>query len=149
MSVLRVKKGPRPYVILDKGFIDSPHLSWKAKGLLAYLLARPDNWQVIESDLVSHAKDGRDAVRSALRELKVCGYITKTQLRGGKGKFGGVDYDVHEKPVSPSDSHYILISDYPSTENPSTVKTSPHNSPFRDDVGVDFGEYDERKKRIS
>lgn len=121
MSTYRVKKGPKPYVILDKGFLDSPHLSWKAKGLLAYLLARPNDWQVLESDLVAHAKDGRDAVRAALRELKAARYITATQSRKS-GRFGGAVYDVHEQPIPRGDYHYIVMSDYPSTENPSTVK---------------------------
>jgi hypothetical protein len=132
MSTYRVTKGPKPYVVLDKGFLDAPALSWKAKGLLAYLLARPNDWQVREADLVAHATDGRDSVRSALKELKGAGYIVRSQAKAKSGRFAGAQWDVHERPVfrAPS-SQYIVASDFPATENPSTVEMRD-NSQFSD-----------------
>lgn len=131
MSTYRVTKGPQPYVVLDKGFLDSPHLSWRAKGLLAYLLARPDDWQVREADLVAHATDGRDSVRAALRQLKFSGYIVRSQAKAKSGRFKGAQWDVHERPISPAHSHYIVVSDSPATGNQSAVEM-PANSQFAD-----------------
>jgi len=147
VATLRVKKGPYTYVVLDKMFIDTPGLSWKAKGLLAYLLARPDNWEIRESDLVAHATDGRDSVRTALRELKAAGFIVKAQRRSEVGKFSVAEFDVYERPCA-ADSQYILVGDYPSTEKPSTAgskarqRVAQYKGPFRPGVGEDQGEYE-------
>lgn len=155
MSILRVAERKQPYVVLDKGFIDSPTLSWRAKGILAYLLARPDNWEIREYDLVAHATEGRDAVRKALKELKAHGYIVKSQRRSDVGQFSVVEYDIHERPNSVAYSHYILVSDLPPPDFQATDGSKAHqrfkkyDGPFNDTVGVNIGEYDKRGKRTT
>ncbi len=52
-------------------------LSWKARGLLAYLLSLPDGWDIAVRDLVHRGPDGRDAVYTVLHGLKACGYLTE------------------------------------------------------------------------
>jgi hypothetical protein len=97
-TVIRVKKRDDPYVILDKLFLSNNALSWKAKGLLAYLLSKPDDWQIAENDLIRQSKDGRDAVRAGLRELEIHGYLTRRQIRVSGGKFARTEYVVYERP---------------------------------------------------
>ena len=46
-EVIRVRKRPNNFVMLDKTFLEDDRLSFKAKGILAYLLSKPDNWKVI------------------------------------------------------------------------------------------------------
>ena len=62
-------------------FIDTPlrdpRLSWKAKGLAAYLLSKPPGWKIWTSDLIRRSTDGRDAVLSGLAELEQCGYLKR------------------------------------------------------------------------
>lgn len=153
MSILRVAERKQPFVVLDKGFIDSPRLSWRAKGILAYLLARPDNWEIREYDLVAHATEGRDAVRKALKELKAHGYITKSQRRSNVGQFSVVEYDIHERPKVIADSHCLLVSDLPPPDFQSTVgsverqRFPKYASPFAEGVGESVGEYDRRGKQ--
>ncbi len=98
MNIFRVVKKER-YVTVDKGFVENPNLSWKAKGILLYLLSKPDDWQVYENDLVSHASDGRDGVRSGIRELEAAGYILRTQKRDDSGRMSGYEYEVYESPT--------------------------------------------------
>lgn len=50
-------------------------LSLRARGLLAVLLSRPDDWTVIQGELESLGPDGRHAVRAARRELEAAGYL--------------------------------------------------------------------------
>lgn len=122
MSTYRVHKGKEnPYVMLDKTSVNDSSLSWKAKGILVYLLSKPDDWRVIESDIVKHARDGRDSVRAGLRELERAGYIVRAQEHGQDGKFQMVSYEVYERPQLVS--QYLVVLEKPSTENPSTVKT--------------------------
>lgn len=45
-EVIRVKKRPSNFVMMDKTFLEDDRLSYKAKGLLAYLLSKPDDWKV-------------------------------------------------------------------------------------------------------
>ena len=70
-EIIRIQKKRNNFVMMDKGFLNDDRLSFKAKGILAYLLFKPDNWKVIIKDLINHAKDGKKAVYNGLRELKV------------------------------------------------------------------------------
>lgn len=67
-------------------------LSWKAKGILLYFLAHP-NEAITQADLVQAGVDGRDAVASGLRELTEAGYLRLEQTRD-RGRIVGQRYVV-------------------------------------------------------
>lgn len=126
-TIIRTNKRENPYVMIDKYGLNDERLSWKAKGLLAYLLSKPDDWQVYERDLIKRSTDGRDAVRTALRELENNGYLSRRQIRGVNGGFGHMEYIVYERPIEEKTAvdgksvHGELPqTDFPSTENPQT-----------------------------
>ena len=103
-SIIRtVKNAENPFVMIDRRIFENDGLSLKAKGLLGYLLSRPDNWTICMADLVKRTKDGKASVRSAIEELENCGYVTKVQLRDGN-LFNGYEYTVHELPLNPVNS---------------------------------------------
>jgi hypothetical protein len=117
MAVLRIHKKQNGFVILDKTCLNDEKLSWGAKGLHAYLISLPDDWQVRVSDLQRRALNGRDAVRTFLNELESTGYIKKaTRRNDDTGQFGGVEYLVLETPES------NFKNDLPEPEKPSPVK---------------------------
>lgn len=98
-GIYRIVKNPEnPYVIVDKGFVNNPELSWKAKGILLYLLSKPDNWQVYGQDIVKHSTEGRDAVASGIAELIKHGHIKREVKRDEQGRLDGYNYDVYEVP---------------------------------------------------
>ena len=97
MSVLRIKKSDN-YVSIHKGALENPRLSFKAKGLWAYCMSRPDDWTFHVSHLSTVSKDGEDAIYSAIKELEKEGYITKVQ-EVKDGRFQKVDYMVLEVPL--------------------------------------------------
>ena len=66
---------------MDKSFLEDSRLSYKAKGILAYLLSKPDNWKVIVGNLVNYSADGKASVYAGLKELKECGYYEKVPIR--------------------------------------------------------------------
>jgi hypothetical protein len=92
------KRRENPYVQLDKRCLEDEKLSWKAKGLLAYVLSKPTDWTIRRSDLVKKSKDGKDAVSSAIKELEINGYVYRYQERDEKGQFGEWVWEVYELP---------------------------------------------------
>lgn len=61
-------------------------LSFKAKGLLAYMLSLPDDWVFYETELVNHSTDGLASVKSGLKELQERGYLDRNRERNAKGQ---------------------------------------------------------------
>jgi len=125
-TIIRTNKRENPYVMIDKCGLNDERLSWKAKGLLAYLLSKPDDWKIYEVDLIKHATDGRDSVRTCLRELEKFGYLSRRQIRGSNGFFGHMEYIIYERPLfldtvekKSADSTNPWTGN-PLTENPST-----------------------------
>ena len=122
MAIIRViKDKSNPYVMLNKTCLRDNKLSWKAKGLHAYLLSLPDDWQIYIEDLKNRSKDGRDSTTSAVNELMKKGYIKRTPAKDEKtGRFkGGYDYEVYEMPIEISESGEVDRV----TENPKSEKT--------------------------
>jgi hypothetical protein len=99
-TIFRVEKNKdNPFVMIDRRPIENPTLSWRAKGILTYLISRPDNWIVRLGDLVNRSPDGVYAVRSALRELTKAGHLTRREEREN-GKFKQYVLLVHEIPIT-------------------------------------------------
>lgn len=129
-GIVRVSKRDSSYAIIDPFFLSDERLSWKAKGLLGYLLSKPSNWRVYVSDLVKRSKDGKDAVYSALKELETTGYIERRQLRDPETqRITGYETVVFERPVDPIDDTEPGAS-IPHTENPDMGKPSAENPPL-------------------
>lgn len=71
-------------------FLEDNRLSWKAKGVLIYLLSRPEEgWTVNQQDIINRSKDSGTAVKSALKELKALKYLYIIKAKDYKGKFNG------------------------------------------------------------
>lgn len=98
MAVFRVYKESGNFVTVHKSFIHDDNLSWKAKGILLYLLSRPDDWRIYETELNKHSSDGRDSLRTGIKELEQAGYIHRTRRRNEKGQLREYEYQVFEKP---------------------------------------------------
>lgn len=98
MSVIRTKKQENPFVQIDKVFLSNEKMSFKAKGILAYILSKPDGWTIRMTDLVKRSSEGKAAVASGIDELMLHGYIFKYQERAEGGKFGDWVYEVYERP---------------------------------------------------
>jgi hypothetical protein len=62
-------------------------LSFRARGLLAYLLSVPPGWRTSAEKLATEAPEGRDAIRSALTELEIHQYLRRTRLQSGGGRW--------------------------------------------------------------
>src|SRR5688500_12165482 len=97
MSIIRICKSEDPYARVNKKLLEDERLHWKSKGIMAYLLGHKDNWEVRASDLVKRSMDGRDAVYSALSELRQLGYARLETTRKA-GKIVGKRWIIQDSP---------------------------------------------------
>ena len=96
MEVIRVIKNKNYTTISNQLFKDKT-ISLKAKGLMAYLLSLPSDWDLSINGIVACSKEGRRSIGNTIKELINAGYIERIQIRD-KGKFVGYDYFVFEQP---------------------------------------------------
>ena len=87
-----------PFAMVSKSWINDCNISFKAKGIMVYLISKPDFWKIRECDLVNMSTEGRAAIRSALLELETAGYLNIVNLRQNDGRFGPNDYELWEEP---------------------------------------------------
>lgn len=99
---------------------NDPRLSWKAVGLLTYMLTRPPNWEFYKGDLVNRHTDGRDGVKSGLKELRAAGY-----LRTRPNPTGGWTWWVSDVPIEDWSEVLDPKAENPPTENPEDGKSAP------------------------
>lgn len=78
--IVRVKQD-RSVTVIDNQAIEDRRLSWRALGLLAWLLSRPPSWTGNEHDIAHARSDGVEPTRAALRELDRAGYIERLRSR--------------------------------------------------------------------
>lgn len=123
--ILRISKRSDPFARVDRRILSDPRLSWKAKGILAYLLGHSNDWQVRVTDIIKRSTDGRDAVYSAMKELREIGYAELAQIRKG-GKFIGKEWTVSDSPNTG-----FPDTENPNTENPDTTKNRKKGSAGR------------------
>ena len=68
MSVFKIEKNQNNTVKSNHHLRDR-NLSYKAKGLLSFMLSLPDDWDCSLAGLCSISKESRDGIRSILKEL--------------------------------------------------------------------------------
>lgn len=94
-------------------------LSFEARGVLAYLLSKPDDWKVQISDIMADGGIGRDKTKKILSELRKRGYL-QTEMVSENGRFTGKIDRIFEV------SQEVAITEKPKnrdTEKPSDGKT--------------------------
>lgn len=97
MSIIRVSKPENPYTPICRETIQDASLSWEARGVLVYLLSKPDTWEVRMRDLVAQGPGGRDRMQRIIKELEEHRYLVRKRIRI-KGQFTWVS-TVYERPV--------------------------------------------------
>lgn len=125
-----IRRGSRPktgFYVLAHSIAEDHRLSWEARGVLVFLLVKPDSWQVSVSHLVKQGHAGRDKVYNILAELMDAGYATREQDRSG-GKFGDTSYVIHELPLTENPEAAAPLPGLPHTVSPYTAKPTLVNN---------------------
>lgn len=135
----RPKDEQNPYARIHNAVLEDSDLSFKAKGILCYLLSKSDDWEVYQAQLSRLGPDGETAVRSGLKELIEAGYVHRFQTKDGSGKFGQYLYIICEEPRSNVEATETWFSDLgkSDTGKSDTGKSRPTNNsskPTKDDT---------------
>lgn len=104
-GIIRVEKNGN-YTVLHRAALNDARLSWKAKGIIAYMLSMPDDWVFYVEELIKHSSDGEKAFRSGFKELTKCGYVKRYPVYENK-KIVRWETIVYESPYT---SEYHLLS---------------------------------------
>jgi len=100
-TVIRIAKRTS-YTVIARTALQDNRLSFAARGLLAYLLSKPDDWSVQIADIQRAGDIGRDKAYALLGELRKAGYVVGRQrYRLPGGQWGYTPYYVFEEPQSP------------------------------------------------
>lgn len=118
-------------LIKSKGFttllnepIRDKRLSLKTKGLYAVMASLPDDWEYSIAGLAVICNAGKDAIRSALKEMEAAGYLTRQQEHDDNGHFASCVYEIHDVSICPVEESGTPLSGFPSTVKPSSGKPS-------------------------
>lgn len=126
MSIIRAPRPEANFYVLSKSISEDARLTWAARGLLVYLLGKPDHWQISVESLRrqtegARVRTGRDGVYALLGELESTGYLQRVQGRSVGGRLAEVDYSVSEVPSNSP------LPDQPDTAPPLPAQPYPAN----------------------
>jgi len=71
----RIKHVGSCFTIVPNSALNDPKISFRAKGVYAYLRSKPDDWEFRVPNITRDGTEGRDAVVKAIKELEMRGYI--------------------------------------------------------------------------
>jgi hypothetical protein len=128
------------YGTIPNDLLNSIHISFKAKGMYAYIQSKPDNWEFSAERISKQVKEGLPSVISALKELENFGYLARNRYQNNKG-FWVVDYLLYEIPIEEN-----LITGKPNEENPNIGKQS--NISNNDYSKQEDNNYTNNKERV-
>lgn len=95
-TIHRIKKH-ETFTRIENETLRDPLLTFKATGLLAFMLSRPDDWHFFIEELARAKTDGEFSVRSAMIELIDRGYVVREEVRE-EGRIVAYLVHVYERP---------------------------------------------------
>jgi hypothetical protein len=163
MTVVTRRRSDR-FAIIPNAVAEDSRISFEARGVLCYLLAKPHNWQVQIADIQKAGGIGRDKVYRILNELKDAGYIKVTIKRDEQARIVSHDYVVYDdavpdqlpfpektevdEPLTENTEVAELLPEKPDTAEPDTAnqdglvrtdsKTKTHHGALAREGGKDF-----------
>ena len=73
-----------PFTQVPNEILYDPRISMKAKGIWAYMNAKPDGWFFASDRIAEESADGRDSIRSGLKELLQAGLLEAKKQPNGR-----------------------------------------------------------------
>lgn len=122
MTTIRVERRDR-WTTVARTTVNDTSLSFRARGVLVWLLDKPDGWRVRSEAIALAGTEGRDAIRAALRELEAAGYLTRSVCRDGRGRIRSTAV-VRETPGHTGDGKPALV-DRPPVDQAAFQRLTP------------------------
>lgn len=113
MTILRRNRNAN-YTAIPNAVAEDERLSLEARGLLLYLLVKPEKWEVRISDIQKRCGIGRDKAYRLINECIEAGYIDRATERDASGRMLRQVYIVRDEPAN-----------QPLPENPKPLPEKP------------------------
>ena len=117
----------KDFMAIHNNIFKDKTISLKAKGLLAFMMSLPPDWDYSLAGLAACNKDGLVSMRSALQELEDNFYVKLTKVRNEKGQIVDMQYDVSDEPVFGNRIEEKPFLENPKADNPKTEKPLSEN----------------------
>ena len=130
MKEAGIECAPRRYKdIIDRQIIRDDRLSYRALGLAVRLLSNAPGFRMTSIDLAQDRPEGRDAVRTALKELEKFGYLRRIRTQQRNGHWVTTMFIYNVPQPTPENPPSVATPPKPTPENPSSVATPPKPTP--------------------
>ena len=120
--------------VVPNKILNDPSLSFRAKGIFAYLQSKPEGWKFSVERIANDGLEGREAIRKAIHELEEAGYLQRRIIKEN-GKLMGYEY--------------ILTDDCPSEKKPQIPSPRIPSDGAPGDGAPGDGALDDLVKKIS
>ncbi len=84
--IIKIQRRTQPFTQIDNQAIRDNRLSFKARGLLCYLLSHVDGWNFNAEAIAKESPNKARAIRSAMKELREFGYAEIKYIRSADGR---------------------------------------------------------------
>ena len=125
MAVFKIEKN-KNYTTMSNYHLRDKTLSFRAKGLLSFMLSLPEDWDYSINGLVSVSIENTRAIRTILKELEKHKYLVRERYQDRLGRFQ-YNYLIYEIP-------YVNFphTDEPHANNDLQINTNITNTNNKD-----------------
>ena len=123
------RRRTKHFAVVPNEVLEDRRLSAEARGVLAYLLSRPNDWEVNLVQLRKEFDCGKERIERIMREVIEAGYATREMARSDDGAFAGYDYTITDDAVALPQAENPTTDGDPQAGNPQAGNPSAGNPP--------------------
>ena len=138
MAVFKIEKNNN-YTVISNYHLRDKKLSYKAKGLLSFMLSLPENWDYSMNGLVSVSKESLKSIRTILQELEEYKYLIRERYQNEKGQFQ-YNYSIYEIPYDQLPYTLSPHMGLPHSDNGLQINTNKINTNKQDKLDKQLNE---------
>lgn len=148
-----IVRGPRSnFTILDNATLRDSRLSYRARGILGRLLSNMEGYSMTSNDLAAEGREGRDAIQTALRELRKVGYLITKRIQNPNGTWVTIniinetpepDYQASAKP-KPENQASVFRASVNQALNTDKTKNNTKSPPPPPEKKLEGKDYEQR-----
>lgn len=119
------------YGIIPNHLLNDVKISLRAKGLYAFIQAKPNEWKFSAERISLETKNGLHSIKKTLQELEKFGYLERKKYQSHNG-FWQIEYHLYSLPKNINPSVGFPPSEFQPQENPSVdIPPSENQSTYK------------------